>query len=318
MNAALVESFQSPPRYTQFEDPVPNENEQPIRVLAAGLHRIVRALASGSHYASTGKLPFIPGIDGIGRLDDGRRIYFGGVRAPFGTFAERALATPHFCIPLPGSIPDATAAALANPAMSSWVALSRARFTSAESVLILGATGTSGLLAVQIAKRRGARHIVAVGRNPQALERAKSLGANVTISLEQSHDNLVAAFRSQLTGPGVDVVLDYLWGPPAEALLAAVAQNGGKMASPAIRFVQIGSTAGADIKLPAAILRSTNIQLLGSGFGSASMPEILAAVKDLFDVAGRTPFEIDVKTVPLRDVESVWNQPERERIVFIP
>ncbi|HEX4155967.1 MAG TPA: zinc-binding alcohol dehydrogenase family protein [Acidobacteriaceae bacterium] len=328
MNAALTESFQSPPRYTQFDDPVPQQGEQPVRVLAAGLHRIVKALASGSHYSSTGALPFIPGIDGIGRLDDGRRIYFGGVRAPFGTFAERALASPHFIIPLPDSIPDATAAALANPAMSSWVALSsRAHFTAGESVLILGATGTSGQLAVQIARRRGARRVIAAGRNPAALEKTKSLGADATISLDQPHDDLVAAFRNEITGAGVDIVLDYVWGPPAETLLQAIAQKGpqkgaqkgGKPASPRIRFIQIGATAGADIKLPAATLRSTNIELLGSGFGSASLPEILAGIKDFFEEAGRNPFDIAVRPVPLRDVESAWNQPETgERIVFIP
>lgn len=320
MNAALVESFQSPPRYTQFDDPLPQESELPVRVLAAGLHRIVKALASGSHYTSTGKLPFIPGIDGVGRLEDGRRVYFGGVRAPFGTFAERAIAAPNFLIPLSDSISDATAAAIANPAMSSWVALSsRAHFTPGESVLILGATGTSGQLAVQIARRRGARRIVAVGRNPEALEKTRSLGADATISLDQSPADLVAAFRNEITGAGVDIVLDYIWGPSAEAFLEAVAQRGPKMASPRIRFIQIGSTAAANIALSAATLRSSNIELLGSGFGSASMSEILTAIKAFFDEAAHSPFDITIRAAPLREVESVWKQPETgERIVFIP
>jgi NADPH2:quinone reductase len=320
MNAVLVESFQSPPRYTHFDDPVPSEGALSVRVLAAGLHRIVKSLASGSHYGSTGALPFIPGVDGVGRLDDGRRIYFGGVRAPFGTFAERALATEPFILPLPDSIPDATAAAIANPAMSSWVALSaRAHFAPGESVLILGATGTSGQLAVQIAKRRGARRIIAAGRNPEALEKTKSLGADVTISLDQSPDQLIAAFHNEITGPGVDIVLDYLWGTPAEALLAAIAQKGLSKAAPRIRYIQIGGSAGADITLPAATLRSSGLELLGSGFGSASMPQILAAIKDFFDETARSPFEIAVKTFPLSEVEHVWNQPETgERIVFIP
>ncbi|MGH6971887.1 MAG: quinone oxidoreductase family protein, partial [Caulobacteraceae bacterium] len=316
----VVETFQSPPRYTHFADPVPQSGEQPVHVLAAGLHRIVKALAQGSHYASTGKLPFIPGIDGVGRLDDGRRIYFGGVRAPFGTFAERAVATEAFILPLPDAITDATAAAISNPAMSSWVALSaRAQFTAGESVLILGATGTSGQLAVQIARRRGARHIVAAGRNPKALARTRSLGADVTISLEQPHENLVAAFRNEIAEHGADVVLDYLWGSPAEALLAAIAQKGPSHAVPRIRYVQIGGSAGANLTLPAATLRSSGLELLGSGFGSASLPEIIAAIRDFFAEAARSPFEIAVKSFPLRDVERVWNQPATgERIVFLP
>ena len=199
MNAVVVQSFDAPPRYTSFDDPVPGEGELLVNVTAAGLHPIVKALARGTHYGSSGKLPFIPGVDGVGRLADGTRVYFGASRFPFGSFAQRSVTSSGFMLPLVEGLDDATAAGIANPGMSSWVALKfRAQFTQGESVLILGATGVAGQLSVQIAKRLGARRIVASGRNPQALEKLKSLGADAVISLDQPTDALVAAFRHEI------------------------------------------------------------------------------------------------------------------------
>ncbi len=137
--------------------------------------------------------------------------------------------------------------------MSSWAALkARAKFAAGESVLILGATGIAGKLSVQIAKRLGARRVIAAGRNPQSLEELKSLGADAVFSLTQEHDALVSAFRDEIAGNGIDVVLDYLWGGPAEAVLAAIAQKGLKHASARIRFIQVGNSAAPTITLPAA------------------------------------------------------------------
>jgi NADPH:quinone reductase-like Zn-dependent oxidoreductase len=319
VNAAVVTSFSAPPSYATFDDPEPAEGQLLVNVTAAGLHQIVRSLASGTHYGSTGQLPFIPGVDATGRLEDGTRIYFGTLQPPYGTFAEKALATKGMYITLPDGLDETTAAGIANPGMSSWAALkARAKFTAGESVLILGATGIAGKLSVQIAKRLGASRIVAAGRNPQALEELKSLGADETISLTQDHDALVTAFRDEIAGHGVDLVLDYLWGAPAEAFLAAVAQKGLKHAG-RIRFTQIGNMAAPTITLPAAILRSSGLELLGSGFGSASMDEIFQAVREFFEIAAKTPFAVNIKAVPLRDIESVWSAPERDaRVVFKP
>ena len=291
-----------------------------VKVTAAGLHQIVKALASGSHYGSTGELPFIPGVDGVGRLEDGSRVYFGGSRPPFGTFAERGLAPKWMCIPLPDGLEDATAAGIANPAMSSWVALTaRAKFVAGESVLILGATGVAGQLAVQIAKRLGARRVVGAGRNPEALAKLTELGADAVVSLDQEHDSLVAAFRKEYADGGVDVVLDYLWAKPAEALLGAISQRGLSKAASRLRYVQIGNSAGPTISLAAATLRSSGLELLGSGFGSASLEQILAAVKEFFKIAAAEPFQFSVKTAPLSEVETLWNSSEDgTRLVFLP
>ena len=326
MNAALVQSFDAPPTCTTFADPVPQDGEVLVTVTAAALHQIVRSIANGTHYMSKGELPFIPGVDGAGRLQAavgqlpaGTRVYFGGARFPYGTLCEQTVINPAMIVPLPDAIGDTLAAGIANPAMSSWVALDRGRFTPGESVLILGATGTAGQLAVQIAKSRGARHIIAAGRNPEALEKLKSLGANTVISLTQDSDALIAALRTEFAANGLDIVLDYLWGPPTESVLAAIAQKGAIKSGSRVRYVQIGNLAGATIALGAHTLRSANLELLGSGFGSASLPDILRAIAEFFTLAAKSPFDFTYKTVPLSDVASAWNEKsDTTRIVFTP
>ena len=215
---------------------------------------------------------------------------------------------------------DCTAAGIANPAMSSWVALKvRAKFVAGESVLILGATGVAGQLAVQIAKRLGARRVIAAGRNPKALEKLQGLGADETLSLEQEHEALVSAFRRQWAEAGVDVVLDYLWGHPAESVLEAISQKGLKIATSPVRFIQIGESAGHLISLPAATLRSSKLELLGSGFGSASLGEIWKALGEFFALAAQKPFQFETKVAPLQNIDALWSSPEQGvRLVIQP
>jgi NADPH:quinone reductase-like Zn-dependent oxidoreductase len=318
MNAAVVQSFDAPPHYATFADPVPVEGERLVTITAAGLHPIVKALAKGAHYASTGLLPLVPGVDGVGKLADGTRVYFGIARPPFGSFSERGLASGFMCIPLPDGLDDVTAAAIANPAMSSWVALTaRAKFTPGESVLILGATGVAGQLSIQIAKYLGARRVVAAGRG--SLDKLKNLGADAVIQTDREPASVVAAFRAELADSGIDVVLDYLWGQPAENFLEALLEKGLKKSSLCVRFIQIGNSADKTITLPAAILRSSGLELLGSGFGSASFDQIRQAVTSFFDAAAKHPFQVRTRAVSLRDVEALWNTGEEGvRLVFQP
>lgn len=318
MKAAVVEAYDRPPHYAEFADPVVGDGEVLVKVSAAGLHQIVRALANGSHYGSTGILPFVPGVDGVGRLADGRRVYFGSTRPPYGTFAELSITQPWMCVPVPDGLDDVTAAALANPGMSSKAALMRGKFVAGESVLILGATGVSGQLAVQIARRLGAKKVVAAGRSPKSLAKLAALGADTVISLEQEQATLVEAFRAAIAEAKVDVVLDYLWGHPAELLLQAIAQKGLSHAAPRIRYVQIGGIAGATISLHAATLRSSGLELLGSGFGSASLEEILKAVGDLFEEAAKKPFEFATEALSLSEIDTAWDLKEvGTRLVFV-
>ena len=317
MNAAVVESPQSPPVYKTFEDPVPQQGESLVRVLAAGLHPVVKSRAKGSHYTSGGQYPLIPGIDGVGQLDDGRRVFFAASHPPYGTFAELSLTRAQTVFPIADTIPSEVAAALGNPAMSSWGALTyRAKFQPGESVLILGATGVAGQLAVQIAKRRGAKRVVACGRNQQALERTKSLGADATISLGLPREELLAALQTEINN-GINVVLDYVWGPPAEVTLEAIARRENE--SSPMRYVQIGTMAGRTIPLDGAVLRSNAIELVGSGFGSVAMSELLASIYEFFAEAARAPFDIAIRTLALREITSAWDEPEGDaRFVFVP
>lgn len=319
MKATVVEAYDRVPSYKDFVDPVAGDGELLVRVSAAGLHQIVRSLASGTHYGSAGILPFVPGVDGVGRLADGKRVYFGATRPPYGTFAELSVTRQWLCVPLPDTLDDVTAGALANPAMSSRAALMRAKFVAGESILILGATGVAGQLAVQIARRLGAKKVIAAGRNPKALAKLSAMGADTVISLEQEQTALAETFRAAIAEAQVDVVLDYLWGQPAEILLQAVAQKGLSHAAQRIRYVQIGSMAGATLSLPAATLRSSGLELLGSGFGSASLEEIMKAVAEMFEEAAKEPFELAAKALPLSEVESAWNLKEDgTRLVFVP
>jgi NADPH2:quinone reductase len=302
MNAAVVQSFHSPPRYASFADPVPSANEQLVNVTAAGLHPLVKALASGAHYGSTVEPPFIPGIDGVGRLENGRRVYFGRTRSPFGSFAERTVVG--FTFNLPDGLGDVTAAGISNPGMSSWAALKlRARIVAGESVLILGATGVSGKLAIQIAKRLGASRVVAAGRN---LEGLVGLGADAVIPLD----------RESFQRERCDIVIDYLWGQPAEVYFDAISQKGLAQPSSRIRYVQVGSGAGAKISMRGDVLRSSGLELIGSGFGSVPIESMLGSVAEFLVEASRKPFQFDVTAAPLRDVEALWNS--EHRLVFQP
>lgn len=296
MKAAVVKAFGEAPVFEDFEEPAPGPDEVVGRVTAAGLHVLVKGLAAGKHYASDGVLPMIPGVDGVARLPDGRRVYFGGLRGKFGTMAERA-AVDRRAFTLPEAGTDAHYAAVVNPGMSSWLALrQRARFSAGESVLVLGATGASGRLALQVARRLGAGRVIAAGRDGAALER---LDADVRIPLE------AAAIAG--IGP-VDVVLDYLWGEVAEMTLVSLAKG-------ATRYVQIGAMAGDPIRLPSALLRSSAISIMGSGLGSIPWEALIREVPRFLEVA--SSLQLDFDEVPLRDVTKTWND-HPKRVVFIP
>jgi NADPH:quinone reductase-like Zn-dependent oxidoreductase len=280
MKAAVVMGAGQTPRYADFSEPAPAAGESKITVTAAAISQVVRSRASGRHYSSSGKFPFVAGIDGVGRLDDGARVYFVMPRAPHGSMAERAVAPSSHCLALPDDLDDVTAAAIANPGMSSWAALEeRARLQAGETVLVNGATGAAGRLAVQIAKHLGARKVVATGRNLEALKSIAALGADVTIPLVDDEAELEERFTREFS-QGVDVVLDYLWGKSAERLIIAGAKAGAEAVP--IRFVQIGAVSGADITLPSAALRSSAIVLMGSGIGSIPFDRFLRAIDGLF------------------------------------
>jgi len=316
MKAAIVVEAGKTPIYGDFREPVPANGEVRVAVSAAALSNVTRSRASGTHYSSSGQLPLVPGIDGVGRLDDGRRAYFALPRAPFGSMSERTVVLPAQCVFLPDDLDDVTAAAIANPGMSAWAALKeRARLTAGETVLVNGATGAAGRLAVQIAKYMGAKKVVATGRNAETLKALAALGADVTLPLGDAGEAFEDALKERFGGGGIDVVLDYLWGQSAERIIIAGAKAG-KDAVP-IRFVHIGSVSAPNITLPGAALRSSAITLMGSGIGSIPMESMVKSIGELMQAAVSGGFAIATKAFPLSEVEHVWEAANgMPRIVF--
>ena len=316
MKAAVITKPGRTPLFADFDDPVPQIDEELVVVTAAALSHVTKSRASGSHHTSPGSLPAVVGIDGVGRTKDGRRVYFVLPDEPFGGMAEKVAVRMDQCIPLPADVDDITAAAIAIPGMSSWAAFKeRAHLIAGENVLINGATGASGRLAVQIAKYMGAKRVIATGRNVEALEQLKVIGADATVPLAQSPKELEAAFQEQFGGEGVDVVLDYLWGQSAEALIMAAAKAG-KDAVP-IRYVQIGALSGGNIVLPSAALRSSALVLMGSGIGSIPLKGLVGAISGVLQAVVPGRLKIETKVVRLAEVEDTWNQYSGySRVVF--
>ena len=306
MKGAVVRQRGQPPAYEDFPAPSSRHGEIVLFPIASALSRTTKSRASGAHYDSPTDLPFVAGIDGVGRREDGTHVYFAFPRPPFGSLAEQTVVEESHCIVLPHALSDVQAAALANPGVSCWAALEeRARLRSGETVLVNGATGVAGRLAVSVSKFLGAGKIVATGRNLDALETLTRQGADVTIPLGQDAGTLEQQLAA-VFADGVDVVLDYLWGHSAEQLLVAAARHGPEGRS--LRYVSIGSVAGGEISLPSAVLRSSDITLQGSGTGSLPLARLVPLMDRLFGAAANLHWEVSVQTIPLSEIGTVWTR----------
>jgi NADPH:quinone reductase-like Zn-dependent oxidoreductase len=317
VKAAIVVKAGEAPVYGDFNDPVPAAGQSVIRVTASSISHVTRGRASGAHYSSTAALPFIPGIDGVGIAPDGQRVYFLLPEHPYGAMAEHALVDDRRRFAIPDSLSDVAAAAMAIPGMSSWAALvDRANFRPGETVLINGATGTSGRLAIQVARHLGAKKVIATGRQTRVFHELRALGADVTVALVPDKEVLETAFKNEFQS-GVDIVLDYLWGISAETLIIAAAKAGPEAVP--IRFVQIGAVSGSTITLPGAALRSSALQLMGSGIGSVPFPALFEAIRGVLEAAPAAGFRVATKTMPLADVTKGWATGDTDsRIVLVP
>jgi NADPH:quinone reductase-like Zn-dependent oxidoreductase len=320
MNAAVLHSFGQPPRFESFAEPTPIDGEVLVHVTAAALNPSTKLLASGQHYASPQQLPFVCGVEGLGQLDDGTRVFFGVRRAPNGSMCQRTVVPRFFCWPVPDEINDIVAAALPNPGLSSWLPLiSVARLAPGETVLILGATGVAGQLAIQIARHLGAARVAAAGRNKEILNGLHQLGADACIPLDVPDSDLLEAYSKTIGESGFDVVLDYLWGRPTEILLAAMTRRGFPSARSGTRLVQIGDTAGPVVSLEAAALRSAAVTISGSGV-MPSLDVLSEVFRQLMSLAAHGQLHINVEPVPLADIEKAWARDDTHgrRLVMIP
>jgi len=316
MKAAVVSSFDSAPRYQDFGVPAPaSDDEVLVDVLAAGLHPRVRSQADGSHYTSTDALPLVPGIDGVGRGPDGLLRYFVLPDTTMGAMAEQTVIDTRRSIVLAEGTDPVTVAAAMNPAMSSWVALrQRVSFQAGQDVLVLGATGNAGQMAVQVAKRLGAGQIIAAGRDTGRLAALPALGATATVPLGLDD----TADRLAKTAADVDVVLDFLWGQPAADAMAAIITSRPDRSQP-LSWIEIGSVAGPTAPIPSAALRAARLQLVGSGQGSVSTHEYLAELNILAQEIAAGTIDVDARPIPLAQVEEAWAATAtNHRIVLVP
>lgn len=315
MKAAVLERFGEAPRYGDFDPPDVREGEMLLDVRAAAIKQLDRAIAAGTHYSSPKTLPVVSGADGAGRAPDGSRVYFAVQRRPFGAMAERSPAA--LAVPLPDAIDDVQAAALVNPALAAWLPLVwRAKLQRGERVLVLGATGASGRLTVRVARLLGAGRVIAAGRNQEILQ---SLGADATIDLAAPRSELQEAFRREVAG-GLDVVVDFVWGPVTEALISVLVQPDLHAAAHAgdLRLVEVGAMGGPTIALPGGALRGARLTILGSGTGNFPPPEGLKAfIADILARGARGEIDVETTTRPLAEVAEAWTAPDHGRRVVL-
>lgn len=318
MKAAVVTGLGSTPHFADFDDPTAQGAERLVRVEAAAIKQLERAIVAGTHYSSPKALPIVPGVDGVGRLDGGTRVYFMVQRRPFGAMAEVAPAA--WTVPVPDGLEATLAAAVVNPALAAWLPLtSRGRLEKGETVLILGASGTAGRMAVTAARLLGAGRIVACGRRQAVLT---ALGADATIDLSLEADDLQAAFAAEVAR-GIGVIVDYIWGPPAMALIGAIMRPDlhTDASEVDIRYVSVGAMAGGTIPLPSTVLRGSRLTIMGSGTGNfPAQPALAAVIVAILHhaAAGRLP--IHVVGFDLAQVAQAWApqaDPDERRVIRV-
>ncbi|KAF2681938.1 NADPH:quinone reductase [Lentithecium fluviatile CBS 122367] len=315
--AAVVNTWGAAPTYTNITLDPPSPSQLRIKVLATGVHTLVRSRAAGKHYSvAGGQPPHIPGIDGVGQvIETGQLVYFNALKSATGSLAEEIVVEKRDVFPLAENADPDKVAVLANPALSSWMALAaRAGIRRGEGfkVAIIGATGVSGGAAVQIAKAFGATDVVAIGKPGTKLDKTKELGATATIALSENIEDTDFAAAAD-----VDVVLDYLWGYVAKAALIGMVMKR-ENRSQRLTWVHIGSLAGDELGVSGTVLRKANVVMMGCGPGSWTWAELGLQLPGMLDaiVDGGLSTEFMVKR--LKDVESWWGEVDGPRVVVRP
>ncbi len=308
MKAVVMYSTNGMPQYTDFAEPqAQNDDEIVLNVKAVAVKHLDKSKAGGTHYTSQDNgEPQIVGSDGVAVLPDGRHIYGIGIN---GTMAEKALFRSGLVTLIPEGLKDEMAAALPNAVMGSAMALRfRAGLADGETVLINGATGFTGKMAVQLAKHYGAGKIIVTGRNEESLYSLLKLGADEVISLKQSDASFISQVKKIHSQTPVNIVIDYLWGHTAGLILSALKGNGSF--SPKTRYVNIGAMTGDTIQLSSQILRGTDIQISGSGLGSWTKQELGVLFREIlpevFQLAAARKIATDVIAVPITDISKIW------------
>ena len=309
MKAAVLYSKGEMPQYVDFPEPIPqNDHEVLVSVKAVALKHFDKSRVQGTHYSTESNKSGakVIGGDGVCLLPNGTRIYAMGAS---GMMAEKATVEKDTIVPLPPGLDDITAAALPNAVFGAAMALRfRAGIEPGDTVLVNGATGFTGRVAVQIARHYGAGKVIAIGRNPQSLKELLTLGVDEILSTQQTDEEFTTQLQRIHSITPVNVIIDYLWGHTAEMILASIKGKGSF--SPRTRFVSVGAMTGDLIQLSAANLRSVDLQLSGSGLGSWTKSQIgllfSEILPEMFLLAANKKLKIETEQVALPDIEKLW------------
>ena len=295
----MITELGRPPELAERPDP---PGDPVYEVAAVALNPIDVNIGAGRYFAGHPELPYVPGCEGVGRAQDGRRAYLfsdGLGLSRDGTLAARVAAAGSYAIELPDEVSDELAAACGIAGMAGWAPISwRAPIRADDRVLVLGATGTVGRVAVQGAKLLGAQRVVAAGRNRDGLARAAALGADATVGLDE--DDLVAAFKEACGGDGPTYIVDPLWGAPAVAAIHA--------AAPGWRLVQIGQSAGAEVSLASAPIRGKMGEIYGFTDFAVPRPDFEETYLRLVRHAAAGEIAFDLETYPFEQVAEAWER----------
>ncbi|MFP8895576.1 MULTISPECIES: zinc-binding alcohol dehydrogenase family protein [Chryseobacterium] len=309
MKAAVVFEKGSIPQYADFPPPEVKDNEILISVKAASIKNLDRARAGGNHYSTENQehQPTVIGTDGAGYLQNGDKVYFFSKK---GTVAEKAVADKKMIIPIPEKLDFSLAAALPNAIMGSAMALKfKAGLQPGNTVLINGATGITGKIAVQVARIYGAGKIIVTGRNEESLQSLLELGADEVISLRLEDDDCKQKIKEIHMETPIDIIIDYIWGHSVEVILSALKGDG--TFSHKTKLITIGGMSGDIVQLSSQILRGTDIQISGSGLGSWTKEEshllFSKIIPEMFQAATEGKIKMETQDVDIKNIETVWN-----------
>lgn len=321
MKAAVIKARDGVPEFGRFAEPILGDGHELVTLVAAGIHPIVRSLASGRHYGSAGVWPLIPGLDAVARTADGALIYTGNIARPYGTLAERMAAPQTVRISLPAEADPVQIAGGVNPGLASWLTLNARKREVGQlgCVLILGVTGMAGPLAAQNARLLGATRVVGAGRNTAALERLARADVK-TVALIGDPEADATALHRALDDAAPRIVLDFLWGRAAEAAFRALGRHGLDEDRANVSYVEIGAMAGSDAAVPASLLRSRHIRISGTGAGSASVADVVAQIPIYMQLIADHKIEVPTQTFALSSIADAWtaSKSSGRRVVVVP
>ena len=302
MRAAILEHFGEAPVPGETREPVLGPDEALVEVAMAALNPVDLRVATGTFYGARPELPYVVGSEGMGvvrasrRWPLGQRVRFGPARP--GALAELVAAPEDSLVAVPDAVSDALAAGIGVAGMAAWGSLAAARLHEGDRVLVLGATGAVGRLAVQVARLLGATRVVAAARDAVALRGLVDLGAQATVVLDGRDPAVLAEAIVDAAEGHPDVIIDPLWG---EAALA-----GAMAAAPGARLVNLGDSAGSTMSLPSALLRSRHMEILGYTNIALPQAEQRSAIESLLHHASEGRLRLDHDVVALEEVGAAW------------